>query len=172
MLIFKFSFSAICGIDQDFKWARFVVWDTLEQVFSIVLWRIPKSHHQVVASWSWWSYLDAIYWVISFRRGRWTFIILHPCISYSFLKAKDECFSKGPHSLIIFTNLLNTAKDPSCFEGLAFISLWLAISCAFILLHQFIREEFRVCSAQLLVFIVAIHKSFRILQIAHSFAVI
>lgn len=74
--------------------------------------------------------------------------------------------------MIAFTNLLNIAKDPSCFEELAFINLLLAISCAFITPHQFIREESRVCSIQLLASLVAIRKSFRILQRAHSSEVI
>ena len=74
--------------------------------------------------------------------------------------------------MTVFTNLLNIAKDPSCFEGLAFINLLLAISCAFITPHQFIREESRVCSTQLLASLVAIRKFFRSLQRAHSFEVI
>ena len=74
--------------------------------------------------------------------------------------------------MIAFTNLLNIAKDPSCFVELVFIDLLLIISCAFIPIHQFIREEFRVCLIILLAFLEAIHKFFRSLQRAHSSEVI
>lgn len=74
--------------------------------------------------------------------------------------------------MIVFTNLLNIAKDPSCFEELAFINLLLVISCAFIPLRQFIREESRVCSIQLLASLVVIRKFFSSLQRAHSFEAI